>query len=520
MIESSRAIIASTSQAWLVSALVSVELAVIAIVLGLAFGVPAAWAASVFAAGGPKRRLLGRLAWLAWCFAAATPLILHAAAWESTAGKFGWWWWTQGGAARGMLDSFRNLTATGWIHAVHATALIAAGTTLATHRMDSDAAVSSQLDGGPVWRWWRIGLPAARGPLYALMLIVGMIAVTEMTVADLYFCPTLADRFYRLYAADPTLSSVVFALTPTLLAVVGVLLVWSRRLRFPPGIRRAISRQGTPSSRNSRVPQSPRDDHGTGVVMIAGLVLVVVTGLVAFVPAATLVLKLGSSPYQDWSPGLALVRSRDAWSVFSEEYFWTAQLGILAGITAATVAGVLAGRAKSARWVVPLLWLGFCLPGPIVGLAVVSFFRLPIPGFDLLYSQTLIPTVIASLPRTVPPAYLLITAARQSIVPTLWQSARLDLSPARRWWFIDGRLMVRSYLIAALVAAIVASGDVASTLPVMPAGVTTVGTRLFGLLHSGARAQEAALATGYLIAVTCILAIAIRIESRAGKVLD
>ena len=47
-------------------------------------------------------------------------------------------------------------------------------------------------------------------------------------------------------------------------------------------------------------------------------------------------------------------------------------------------------------------------------------------------------------------------------------------------------------------------GDVPATLPVVPPGVTTVGTRLFGLLHSGARYQEAALAIWYLAVVLVI----------------
>ena len=44
-------------------------------------------------------------------------------------------------------------------------------------------------------------------------------------------------------------------------------------------------------------------------------------------------------------------------------------------------------------------------------------------------------------------------------------------------------------------------GDVAAMLPVIPAGVTTVGTRLFELLHSGARYQEASLAIWYVAAI-------------------
>ena len=57
---------------------------------------------------------------------------------------------------------------------------------------------------------------------------------------------------------------------------------------------------------------------------------------------------------------------------------------------------------------------------------------------------------------------------------------------------------------ASLAAGLMASGDVPATLPVIPPGVTTVGTRLFGLLHSGARYQEAALAIWYIAAVVAI----------------
>ena len=74
----------------------------------------------------------------------------------------------------------------------------------------------------------------------------------------------------------------------------------------------------------------------------------------------------------------------------------------------------------------------------------------------------------------------------------------------KRVLFIDRPLLAGSLCIAGVAAAIVASGDVPAMLPVVPPGVTTVGTRLFGLLHSGARYQEAALAVWYLAAVLLI----------------
>ena len=54
-------------------------------------------------------------------------------------------------------------------------------------------------------------------------------------------------------------------------------------------------------------------------------------------------------------------------------------------------------------------------------------------------------------------------------------------------------------------------------LPVLPAGVTTVGTRLFELLHSGARYQEATLAIWYVASVVTIAMIWIR-HSRITRV--
>jgi iron(III) transport system permease protein len=83
----------------------------------------------------------------------------------------------------------------------------------------------------------------------------------------------------------------------------------------------------------------------------------------------------------------------------------------------------------------------------------------------------------------------------------LLESAALEIPWTRRLFRIDRILLRRNLRIAWLFSAVVASGDIAATLPVIPPGMTTVGTRLFGLLHSGARYQEAALAFWYIIAI-------------------
>jgi iron(III) transport system permease protein len=144
------------------------------------------------------------------------------------------------------------------------------------------------------------------------------------------------------------------------------------------------------------------------------------------------------------------------------------------------------------------------LPGPIVALGVVSLFQAPLPAIRFLYLQTIVPTVLALLVRAVPAAYWVIRAGYRGIGTSVLDASRMDGAWARRVWSIERPLMQGSLLAAVAVAAVVASGDVPATLPVVPPGVATVGTRLFGLLHSGARYQEAVLALWYVAAVVTV----------------
>jgi iron(III) transport system permease protein len=114
------------------------------------------------------------------------------------------------------------------------------------------------------------------------------------------------------------------------------------------------------------------------------------------------------------------------------------------------------------------------------------------------------------LVRATPVAYWILRAGYRGIDDPVLDASRLDSSLLKRIWSIDRPLLKTSILAAFLAAAVVASGDVPAMLPVMPPGVTTVGTRLFGLLHSGARYQEASLAIWYVAVVAMICLIWLR----------
>jgi iron(III) transport system permease protein len=202
-----------------------------------------------------------------------------------------------------------------------------------------------------------------------------------------------------------------------------------------------------------------------------------------------------------------------AWApvTFSAEYSWTAMIAVGTATAAVPLAWIAAslgrthvavGRCLDAVTVVMVL-----VPGPIVGLAVVRFFQLDLPGFRTAYQQSLIPTIMTLLVRAGPVAYWILRAGYRGIDDRVLETARMDRCWIARVWSIDRPLLAKSLLAASLGSAIVASGDVAAMLPVIPPGVTTVGTRLFELLHNGARYQEAALALWYVGAVVAIVLI-------------
>jgi iron(III) transport system permease protein len=236
---------------------------------------------------------------------------------------------------------------------------------------------------------------------------------------------------------------------------------------------------------------------------------------VVAVPLGGLLVKLGHQVTVEgdlvkatWSAPACLRRLLDAPRVFSSEYRWTSMIAVISGLAAAAIAWPVAAIGRTHRvarhWIDVTTVVMVAIPGPIVGMLVVSLFQMNLPGSRTLYQQTLVPTILALLVRAVPAAYWVLRAGYRGIDTAVLEASRLDGWWPRRMWSIDRPLLGRSLVVACLVAAVVASGDVPATLPVIPPGVTTVGTRLFGLLHSGARYQEAALAIWYVASVVAI----------------
>jgi iron(III) transport system permease protein len=508
---------------WIQPLFLTLQLMAVSVTMATVIGVIGAWAASSLEVSGRWGRLICRCFLASLVVAIAMPMVLHAAAWEATAGKFGWMIMTQTGAravGTGPYGFFGGLFACGWVHGLVGAALVALATWYGVRSTPSALIQQSRLEMGPIEAWWRVRLPLASPWLLASLLATAALAATEMTVVDLYGYRTLADEFYLFYAADPSIVSVLMTCFLPL-AITGVALTWLLVTRH-----KLVTTQRDPHR-----AQIDGDRLSRKWELLLMVVATTVAAVIVVVPVSGLIVKLGHEVIvqndlvqASWSLSACLERLIAAPTNFSAEYQWTAIIAVLTGLLAVVIAWPIAAigrtRRRTERCIDLATIVMVAIPGPIVGLAVVSIFQTDVPGFRTLYQQTLLPTILALLVRAGPVAYWVLRSGYRGIETSVLESARLDCCWLRRMWSIDGPLLKANLAAASLAAALMASGDVPATLPVIPPGVTTVGTRLFGLLHSGARYQEAALAIWYFGAVVAICLFWLRqgVDSR-GKLM-
>ena len=484
------------------------------VTLAAVIGIVGAWAESICSRRGGWHRMVAKFFVVCMITAIAIPMILHAAAWESTAGKFGWVALTQTGPRSygGLSSWLGGLFACGWIHGLIGAAFVTLATSHGCKNVPVGVVRQAELEMGPMAGWWSIYLKHALPWTLLALFATATLAATEMTVADLYGFRTLADEFYRYFAGAPTWSSLLMcSIIPALLGVTAVLVYRFFGLKLNP-------------QRSETNEVWHRESVGAFPSAIAVAALVVIAATIVIVPVAGLLIKVGHNVVVQgdqrtvgWSWSVGCQRLAEAPRTFFSEYSWTFCIALGAAIPAVVLGwacAMIGRRAQGHQRLFDLTSVVLVLiPGPVVGLMVVRFFQLPLPGFRDLYANSLVPTIIALLFRAAPVAYWILRAGYRGIDDQLLSASRLELGPARRMWVIDAGLLRGSLLTAFLASALVASADVPATLPVVPASVVTVGTRLFALLHSGARYQEAALAIWY---VSLIVVIAV-IWSQLGR---
>lgn len=512
--------------AWLRPLMITLELMLFSSIVAVALGIPIAWLLALCSRrnGIHASHRLGQFAVRFFLVSSvvclATPLVLHATAWEAAAGKFGWVSLTQASARTftGLAGRYSGMVASVWIHGLYSASLVALATWLSSRRTPSSVIDQALLEMSWQRMWWKVRLPLARQWIILALLAGAMLAATEMTVVDLYAVRTVADEFYLYHAMDPSLLTVLGTLvlpSVVVIALMAVIATSRRRINLD---QNAIYQDSADESSLKSIHATsvdPSDLTSTLVNFLPAILLLLLSSLWTLVPLLALGIKAGHQffPAQNegqadafgWSIGLALSNLFSAPIQFSQEYQWSIVLAIATGSMSCLLGAVLASRARtrtSTKRILDLLSIGFFLiPGPLVGLALVSIFSLPIPGFKTLYQATLVPTIFGLLVRAVPVSYWMMSTAYQGMPNELVDISRMDLPWRSRLWRVDLPLLWRHLIAAGFAAGVFSAGDVPVTLPLLPPGVVTVGTRLFALLHSGARHQEAALAFWYVFVV-------------------
>ena len=445
------------------------------------------------------------------CFMVAmlfVPLFVQATAWQAALGQTGW-----------FLPSVDPIfTLSGWYGAiwVHGMAAIAwvvlcVGAALKNvpRELEEEA-----LQDSPDWRvLWQVSVRRCTAGIAAAGLWIGVICFGEITVTDLFQVRTFAEEIYtaaNLGALDGALpkpgDESLGASAPQLAADdlwLGTALVFLLASAALAAVWAWLPTNGFASASDDWTLQLQR---GRWPLSLAVWLL---TAVIVGLPLVSLVGKAGMQTERiegqmvtGWSAGAAVhLVVRSPWE-HRREVRWSFIIGGFAA-AGATIVGVLIAWGVRCGWLgsLPtalLLSFGFAIPGPLIGVWVIRLMNQPNDSvFSFLnwwYDHTILAPVLVQLLRALPLTTLVLTAQFARVPQDVLDSATSE--GARGWRQLQSIVLPLSWpalLAAACMALLVALGDMAATLLVLPPGVSTLSTRIFGLLHYGAEDRVSAL---------------------------
>jgi iron(III) transport system permease protein len=433
------------------------------------------------------------------------PLVVQAAAWETVFGLGGW---AREPIARlqssGMAQPwFSGWIGTIWIHAMAAVpwTVLLVGTIIRSVPRELEEDASLAMPAGHVLL--RVTLRHALGGAMVAATWIGLVSVGATTVTDLFQVRTFAEEVYT--AANLGGEVALWQGTATVaLTVLAVLLATS-----PLWNMRNILSHGS----GWRWQMGP----GRHLTSVAGWIVVL---LLVAVPLASLAWKAGIrvDPIDDhyvcsWSTEQLIRQVAASPGIHRREWGWSLAIGGIAAVLATLLATCIAWmmcRNRVAKFLsLLLLAIGFALPGPVVGVWLIHGFNQPLDSLlrplTWCYDNTILVPVLAQVFRALPLVTLLIWVRMAAIPQDVLDSSLCD---GASWWRqLTWVILPQCWLviIAAIgVALVLAIGELAATILVVPPGVSTLPVRIFGLLHYGAEDRVAALCLAFWLLV-CLL---------------
>jgi iron(III) transport system permease protein len=435
------------------------------------------------------------------------PLPLFATAWQVVLGPEGWLpapGWSAGGA---WAPWAQGLGAAVWVHAAAGlpwvVLLVGQGLSWVERELEEDALT--------VVPWWlvlyHVTLPRARAALAAAALWVGLQTATEITVTDLMQVRTFAEEVYtqlvgpELGEGDVVARALASAVPFVLLCALLVVLLarhWEKAL--PP--RAAL--HAPPLVFPLGAARWP-----LALAAFAGAALLVVVPVGGLAWRAGLI---GAPP--SWSAPAAL--SQLARTGRAEGRLLLDSL-LVAGVAGALCAGLALvacwlalGSGRFRAGLLVLMALAWAMPGPLLGLGLKATIDrlLTATGSPWLLERLLwhgpsyLPVVWVDLVRFFPCAVAVLWPVARLFPRELLDAARLDgASPLAELRLVVAPLLFRATCRAALVAAVLALGELSAGKLVSTAGAPTFAQEVFTQMHNGPANGLAAQCLLLLLAV-------------------
>lgn len=430
------------------------------------------------------------------------PLYVHAAAWQAGFGLQGWYTLASEGLV--LLEGWG---AAAWIHALAAVPWIVLIVALGLRTLDPAWEEQALLD-GTQWQVFRGVTIRLACPVVAGALIwTSVLAAGEMTVTDLFMIRTYAEELYTSIAVGMEPGELPLRAAPGILLTALLLAAgaWLSRRLAPP--------ERVPETRQTLVFRL-----GPWRWPAFALALVLLT-LIVGIPVGNLAYKAGVVVEQAEAGRIRSFSLLKCLGIvlgspwrYAREFAWSLVVGSIAATLAVTTAAVMAWSARKHRSGKTLLAatiaVGLATPGPVVGVAVIWLMNRPeAPWLLHLYDYTVAAPVLASTVRCFPVCALVLWYAI-GWLPEAWlDAARLEgAGPVRLFFSIGLAERWPAVVLAWLLGLIVAIGDLAATILVVPPGVTTLSIRIFGLLHYGVEDQVAGICLAMMLVVAGLLA--------------
>jgi iron(III) transport system permease protein len=394
-----------------------------------------------------------------------------------------------------------------FVHGIAAVPWVALVVGIGLRQIDPAQEEAALLVAAPRIVLWRITLPQTLPFIAAAALwtIIGTIA--EMTVTNIYLINpsewTLTERFYMSWSLNLSPVSrfdLILALVGLSLASAAGLWVVSRSIR---------------NVTESPIPLNRRL-HASGS-LVATICLWFILAFLLAVPIANLISKAGFVVIHDgtkrvasWSAAKCVAEVAAAPGRYSREICGTLITAVCAATLAICVAAALAWLARRgggrAVLALSLTILLLCIPGPLVGIALIGLFNHDIPPriviadgdikswLLVLYDNTPLAPILAQAIRALPLTIMLLCYSFATLNRDVLAAAALDgLSPWRVFWKIAAPQRWPAITSAWIMAFAIAAGDLAWCHLVTPPGLDLLSRRAFGLVHSGVEEQVAAI---------------------------